>query len=190
MVASARQRMTYAEFLAFEEASEVKHEYLRGEVWAMAGGTPSHSRLQANCIMALGTALRGRPCQVFTSDLRVRIEVTDRSTYPDVTVVCGPPQFASDDANAVTNPIVIVEVLSDSTESADRNEKFSHYRRLSSLQEYVLVDHRRRNVEVFRRKGRTWEFIPSEEAGTVELTSLGVVLNIDELYLDPTAPAA
>jgi Uma2 family endonuclease len=103
--------MTYAEYLEFERTSDVKHEYLRGEVFAMAGGTPEHARLAANVISELGGALRGRPCSVFTSDVRVRIETTDRSTYPDVTVVCDRLQRAADDPDAITNPVVIVEVF-------------------------------------------------------------------------------
>jgi Uma2 family endonuclease len=96
--------MTYAQYLELERSSELKHEYLRGEVFAMAGGSPEHARLDANVIRGLGAALRGRPCAVFTSDARVRIEVTDRATYPDVTVVCGRLEHAPKDPDSITNP--------------------------------------------------------------------------------------
>src|SRR5712692_2096843 len=109
-------RMSYAEYLQLERTSAMKHEYLRGEVFAMAGGTPEHARLAASIIGALTAALRGRPCSVFTSDARVRIEATDRATYPDVTVVCGRLEHTLDDPDSITNPVVIVEILSDATE--------------------------------------------------------------------------
>lgn len=179
--------MTYAEYLAFEAQSEVKHEFLRGEVWAMAGGTPSHARMHMNVGSALLAALKGKPCSVFSSDLRVRISETDRSTYPDVTVVCGKLQTAPEDPNAVTNPIVIVEVLSETTEASDRGEKFQHYARLPSLQEYVLVSQKGRRVDVFRRgEGETWTFVPVT-VGSVELKSIDVRLALDDVYADPNA---
>lgn len=178
--------MTYAEYLAAEAKSEVKHEFLRGEVWAMAGGTPSHAGMQVNVSSSLTVALKGRPCRVFSSDLRVRISETDRSTYPDVTVVCGKLETAPEDPNAVTNPIVIIEVLSESTEASDRGEKFQHYARLPSLQEYVLVSQLGRRVDVFRRsEGETWVFVPFT-SGSVELKSLGVSISLDDVYADPT----
>lgn len=117
MVAQAEPVMTYAEYLELERRSEEKHEYLRGEVWAMAGGTPGHAKIAANVTGALIAALRGKPCGVFSSDLRVRVTETDRSTYPDVTVICGKREAAADDENAVVNPTLIVEVLSDARSS-------------------------------------------------------------------------
>lgn len=185
MNAQAKPLMSYAEYLAAEARSEVKHEFLRGEVWAMAGGTPSHAGMQVNVSSSLVVALKGRPCRVFSSDLRVRISETDRSTYPDVTVVCGKLETAPEDPNAVTNPIVIVEVLSESTEASDRGEKFQHYARLPSLQEYVLVSQVGRRVDVFRRsEGETWVFVPFT-TGSVELKSLGVSVSLDDVYADP-----
>ena len=105
----------------------------------MAGGTPEHGRLAAALAGELRGKLRGRPCAVFSSDVRIRIAATDRTTYPDLSVVCGKRETAADDPDALVNPIVIVEVLSDSTEADDRGAKFAHYRRLESLREYVLV---------------------------------------------------
>lgn len=188
MTADPKPRMTYAEYLALERTSAEKHEYLRGEVWAMAGGTPRHALMQANCSRLLGAALAGKPCGVYSSDLRVRIEATDRSTYPDVTVVCGKRDVAKDDSDAVTNPVVIVEVLSETSEASDRGEKFAHYRRLDSLKEYVLVNHQRRLVEVFRRgSGISWEYFPFGEQDRVELKSIDVTLAIEEIFRDPNA---
>lgn len=178
--------MTYAQYLELERASLEKHEYLGGQVWAMAGGTPSHAKIAANITAALSAALKGRPCGAFSSDLRVRVVETDRSTYPDVTVVCGKRQLAPDDENAVVNPTLIVEVLSDSTEASDRGEKFAHLQRLPSLKEYVLVSQREQRVEVFRRgEGATWTLLPFT-SGRVDLKSVDAFLELAEVYADPT----
>jgi Uma2 family endonuclease len=188
MAAQLQPRMTYPQFLEFERTSDAKHEFLRGEVWAMAGGTPSHALLAANVGGQLTTALRGRPCAVFNADLRVRVEATDRSTYPDVTVVCGKREHANDDPNAVTNPIVLVEVLSEGTEASDRGEKFAHYQRLVSLCEYVLVSQSSHRVEVFTRDGNNvWRYQAFGDGQVVALDALGVSLDVSALYLDPTA---
>lgn len=112
--------MTYPEYLVAEAASDLRHEYLQGEVWAMAGGTPERGALAAAVSGELRAALRGQPCRVYSSDVRVRVSETGLSTYPDVTVVCGNLVTAAEDPHAVTNPIVIVEVLSDTTEGYDR----------------------------------------------------------------------
>ena len=179
--------MTYAQYLELERGSLEKHEYLRGQVWAMSGGTPSHAQIAANVTAALAAFLKGRPCGVFSSDLRVRVVETDRSTYPDVTVVCGKRQLAPDDENAVVNPTLIVEVLSDSTEASDRGEKFAHLQRLPSLKEYVLVSQREQRVEVFRRgEGATWTLLPFT-SGRVDLKSVDAFLELAEVYADPTA---
>jgi Uma2 family endonuclease len=179
--------LTYAQYLAQEEPSLEKHEYLRGQVWAMAGGSPSHALIATNIAIALGKALAGRPCAVFSSDLRVRVEKTDRSTYPDVTVVCGKRAMAADDANAIVNPTLIVEVLSDSTEASDRGEKFAHLQHLPSLQEYVLVSQELQRIEVFRRgEGHTWTLLPST-SGRVPLLSVDAVLDFADVYADPLA---
>src|SRR5207249_4765417 len=117
------------------------------------GGTPEHGRLALAVSGELRALLRGRPCTLYSSDVRVRIEATGRSTYPDFSVVCGKRLTAKDDKDAITNPIVIVGVLSDTTEASDRGEKFSHYRQLASLKEYVLVSQKDPHIEVFRRDG-------------------------------------
>jgi Uma2 family endonuclease len=182
--------MTYAEYLAAEQASETKHEFLRGEVFAMAGGTPSHAGLAMAVGAALSNALAGRPCRVFSSDLRIRIEATDMSTYPDVAVICGSFEAAASDPHAAINPTLIVEVLSDSTEAYDRGEKFGHYRRLPSLRELVLVSQREPRLEAyFKTAEGAWML---SEAGAGEVLTLrslaGVTLDTDAIYRDPLAP--
>jgi Uma2 family endonuclease len=184
MAQPAPGRATYAAYLAAEETSLVKHEYLRGEVFAMAGGTPTHARLAAALIGELRNALADRPCEVFTSDLRVRIDATDLSTYPDVTVVCGDFQHSDIDRNAVINPILLVEVLSESTEAYDRGEKFAHYRRLPSLREYVLVSGTEPRLESYARNAAgEWVLHEAGPGESLLLRSLeGVRLATDVVY--------
>lgn len=185
-------RMTYAEYLELEEASDTKHEYLRGEIFAMAGGTPEHGALMAAVIVHLGIALGDRPCRIYTSDVRVRIEATELTTYPDASVVCGPVVTSKSDRNAITNPILIVEVLSDSTEAYDRGEKFDHYRHLPSLREYLLVSQRRQKLESYRKNEQgIWMLSEAAAGETLELAAIeGVRLEVDRIYRDPTRPSA
>jgi Uma2 family endonuclease len=182
-------RMTHAEYLALEEKSETKHEYVNGEVFAMAGGTIEHGALAAAVTVALGNALQGRPCRVLSSDVRVRVKATGLSTYPDVSVVCNKVETDADDEHGVLNPSLIVEVLSDSTEAYDRGEKAAHYRRLPSLREYVLLSQHEPRIEVHRRNERgNWELVAEARKGErAELRACGdpIVLDVDALYRDP-----
>jgi len=182
--------MTYAEYLAAEAVSEVHHEFLNGEVWAMAGGTPEHAALAAAMIRDLGASLRGKPCRPFSSDLRVHIPDTGLSTYPDASV-CGQLETAPDDKDAVTNPIVLVEVLSESTEGYDRGAKAAHYCRIPSLREYVLVSQAEPRIEVHRRaeSGR-WELLEARPGETIEIASLGARLDVSAIYANPLGGAA
>jgi Uma2 family endonuclease len=178
--------MSLAEYVAAEARGDVRHEYLRGEVFAMAGGTLEHAALASALARDVGNALRGKPCRAFSADARVRIEATDRTTYPDLSVVCGELLRSPADDKAMLNPIVLFEVLSDSTEAYDRGAKASHYRHIPSLREYVLVSQTERLVEVQRlnESGR-WEILELTSGQTVELTALGISLSVDELYRDP-----
>jgi Uma2 family endonuclease len=178
--------MTYEQYLAAEQASALRHEYLCGQVFAMAGGTPEHAALAMAVGVQLGTMLQGKPCRVFGSDLRVRIEGTDLSTYPDVTVVCGRLERSAIDPDAATNPVLIVEVLSDGTEAYDRGEKFAHYRRLTSLSEYVLISQRTPRLELYRRNSTGhWVLFEAGAGESLELESVGVKLDVDGVYRDP-----
>jgi Uma2 family endonuclease len=179
-------RLSYGKYLALEESSGIKHEYIRGDVYAMSRGTPMHASLQVAVSTAVRVALRGRPCQVFSSDLAVRVDATDSTFHPDVTVVCGKLETSPTDANAVVNPKLIVEVLSESTEAYDRGAKASHYRQLPSLAEYVLVSQAERLVEVHRKNERgRWELAVEARDGEVELASVEVRFTIDEIYANP-----
>ncbi len=181
-----RLKLTYAEYLDLERRTGVRHEYLDGEAWAMAGGTAAHSELAGNVIVALRALLgRGR-CHIYTSDLKVRVKATGLSTYPGVSVVCGPVVAADDDRNAATNPTAIVEVLSDDTESYDRGAKAAHYRRIASLRAYVLVSQREPRIEVFERDDEHagWTFTEAVAGGAVPLRCFGGQLAVDDVYTD------
>lgn len=181
----ARRRVTYAEYLAIANDSDTRYEYVAGEVVAMAGGTVEHGRLIGRASALIDRALDGRPCIVLPSDLRIRIRAADRSTYPDLHVVCGEPERDPDDDHAIVNPTVVVEVLSDSTAGHDRTEKFAAYRRLPSLREYVLVSQRERRVEVYRRReNRRWQLDEYVTGDRLRLESLAIELSVDELYVD------
>ena len=145
-------RYSYADFLRVEaDSPNVRHEYVSGQIFAMAGGTPEHARIITDVVLWLGTALKGSPCKVYTSDLRIRIDSADVTTYPDVSVVCGELQRSAIDPNAVTNPVLIVEVTSDSTEAYDRTEKLAYYQSLDSVREVLIVSHRERRLTLHQR---------------------------------------
>ena len=173
-------RISEAEYVARERAAEQKHELVNGEVHAMAGGSPRHNLIASNLLGELRSKLKGS-CLVFGSDQRVHVASTSMYTYPDVTVVCGRPEFHPRFEDTLVNPTLLVEVLSDSTEAYDRGGKFAHYRGVTSLREYVLVAPLERRVELFRRNeaGR-WELTEWTNAEHAELG--GVRVGLDEVY--------
>lgn len=181
---TANRRVTYAEYLELDAASEVKHEFAAGAIVAMAGGTVEHGRLIAKLSTLLSNRLEARPCVVLPSDVRLRIRAADRATYPDLQVVCGGIARDPDDPDAVVNPVVVVEVLSSSTAPSDRGDKFADYRRLSSLQEYVLVSQRERRIDVYRREGARWVVDERGPGTALRLESIDVEVPVDEVYTD------
>jgi Uma2 family endonuclease len=189
--ATTGTRMTYAHYLAAEERATEKHEFLDGFVYAMAGGTQEHGRLTLSFARLLGNALEGRPCAAYSSDVRVRVQATGLTTYPDISVVCGARVSDPADPLAIVDPVLLVEVLSESTEGYDRGEKARHYRQIPSLREYVLVSQRSRRIEVYRRNeaGR-WELFEFEAGQQVELASVGCTVDVDAVYRDPLEPTA
>jgi Uma2 family endonuclease len=187
--ATHRVHYTRAEYIGLERSSNVKHEYLDGVIYAMAGGSPEHAAFAVNVSTLLSVGLRGRPCRVHSSDLRIRVVDTGLETYPDVTVVRGKAELDPEDPNVVTNPVVVVEVTSPSTDEYDRGEKLEHYKRIPSLKEVVFVGHRERIVEVVRREpDGSWTRHAARSGGFVTLVSLGCELAVDEVYRDPLAP--
>lgn len=186
------RRYTVSEYLAYEQESKEKHEYRDGQIIAMAGGTYNHGVIVMNVGGELRQALKGKPCRVADRTVRVRIPRTPLFTYPDITVVCGEPQFDPQDPSGQTlaNPRVIVEILSPTTEAYDRGEKFSRYRQLDSLEEYVLVSQDTANVETFfRQPDGGWLLMPfvGLEA-TARIRCLGIDLPLREVYANVTFP--
>lgn len=180
----SRHRYTFAEYLAYEADSGMKHEYDDGDIVAMAGGSRRHNALAAAVTAALYAA-RKRDYVVFQSDQRVRISATGRTTYPDVSMVCGSIEGDPGDPGGatITNPTVIVEVLSPSTEHDDRGSKWQHYQQLESLREYVLVSQDQPRLEYYRRlAGGTWEYRDLTE-GALQL-ECGPQLDVAVLYAD------
>jgi len=180
---------SYEEYLAALEMSEVKLEFCDGEMYAMAGGTPAHADLAASAIGLLRAALLGR-CRVSTSDLKVRVEATGLSTFPDVSVVCGERLVASIDRNAITNPTLLVEVTSKSTEDYDRGEKLNHYQRCPSLQAVLFISHRRQQVTVVSRNADGWDTREHLAGQLVTVAALSLTFAVDELYAGITLDEA
>ncbi len=183
MVADPTIILNAAEYVARENEAEFKSEFFNGEIYAMAGATPTHVRISGNVYHAIRTQLRGKPCEPFNSDLRVRVDETGAFVYPDVTVACPPLTFAQDDANALTNPVVIVEVLSPSTEANDRGAKWRHYQHLPSLRDYVLVAQNQKRIEHYERlDDGSWRYLVAENDGAISLSSIECELKLDEVY--------
>lgn len=171
-----------------------RHEYHEGEVLAMAGGTIQHSLIVMNAGRELGNRLKGSPCNVYDSNLKVRASIDQRFVYPDLSVICGKPELEPLDPNGhtVTNPRLIVEVLSPSTESYDRTEKFDHYRLIKTFEEYVLIWQVTPRVEVFRRMpDGNWAFRAYAGIETAaEIASLKLTLPLRDVYANVEFPAA
>lgn len=188
--AAPRVTMTPEEYLVFERSSEQKHEYADGEIFAMSGGTREHSLIAQNFARELGNALIERTCEVHGSDLKIAVLATSRYFYPDVFVVCGEPRFADKQRDSVVNPKVIVEVLSDSTERYDRGDKFAHYRRIDTLQDYVLASQSEPLVEHYRRlPDGTWLYRALGPGERLVLPSLGCEVEVDRMYVKVFRPA-
>ena len=176
--------ITPEEYLESERQAETKSEYFNGAVFAMAGGTPRHVDIVRNLIRSLDRQFSGRECSVYFNDLRLRVSPTGLYTYPDVMVIWGGLQFADTGKDTVTNPVVIVEVLSPSTRDYDRGAKFHHYRTIDSFQEYLTVEQDKPKIEHWvRQEGNRWVFTEHTNASDqVTLKSIGCTLSMSEVY--------
>ena len=174
-------RMTVEEYLKLDESStDVRYEYLDGQVYAMAGGTADHSTLKINVVIALRTRLGKGPCRVYDTDMQVQLANT-RYVYPDATVTCNAEDMLGD-STRIYSPRIVIEVLSPSTERRDRTKKLAAYQQCPTLQEYVLIDYTHQCVEIYRRQDWGWSyhrFIPDHE---VELATLNLHIPFSELY--------
>jgi Uma2 family endonuclease len=183
------QKMTLEEFLAWEENEPQRHEFYRGEAFAMVGGTARHNRVILNLASRIADHLEGTPCQVFAENMKLLI--ADGVLYPDVVVTCGKAEAG--DEQTVSDPKLIIEVLSPSTKGYDKRDKFILYRTLASLQEYVLIDPTQRQVEVFTvTEGGSWLLTDQTQTGVLTLTSIACALPLELVFkgVEREAPSA
>ncbi|GIL15944.1 MAG: hypothetical protein BroJett039_11170 [Chloroflexota bacterium] len=186
-MAVARKKIyTPEEYLKMEELSEIRHEFVNGEIWDMSGSSARHNDICGNVAFALQTIVRKEklPCHIYTTDLRLRIVKANMFTYPDVMLICGKIEFDAGRQDVVLNPVVIFEVLSESTSNYDRSRKFAAYRQIPSLQEYILIDQARVSVEIFRRdKTKFWIFEALEESQDIlKLKAVGIEVSVETIY--------
>ena len=186
MVAQSKPEFSPDEYLALEREASTKSEYLNGGIYAMTGGTPQHSEIASNIIMAIGPQLKRKQCHVYTSDLRVASANSQLITYPDVSIVCGAPQFRDARNDVVTNPVVLIEVLSDSTEAYDRGKKFNYYRTIESLRDYILVSQKEPLIDLYSREPNgSWQIqsiAGLEPESLLEIPSIGCRLPLSDVY--------
>ena len=180
---AARTYLTPEEYITAERKATLKSEYLSGEIVAMSGASNEHNLITVNTLNVLYNQLADRGCRVYASDMRVGIGAGVSYFYPDVSVVCEAPRFEDDALDILTNPQVIIEVLSTSTENYDRGEKFDRYQQLESLQEYILISQDQILVEHYIRQGKAW--VPSEFStlkDVLRLVSIGAELPLRQIY--------
>lgn len=186
MVTTGRRhhRYTYAQYVALERESPTKHEFFDGEIYAMAGGSEDHSALAVNVLAALLGAVGDRPCRVHTSDLRIYVEAAGLATFPDGSVICGPLQQHAPSPNATAlNPLVLLEVTSDSSEEYDTGAKLEAYQTIPTLREVILVSHRERRITLHRRDAAgAWSMRVAIAGGRITAESLGAELIVDTIY--------
>ncbi|SLM31494.1 conserved hypothetical protein [Desulfamplus magnetovallimortis] len=184
MLPQTKNKMTREEYLEFEKDSEFRNEYYGGEIFAMVGARRNHNRISSNTSSILWNKLLSTPCEVFSSDMRVKIEAIEKYTYPDIVVACDRINFLEDELDSLLNPVVIIEILSESTESYDRGLKFTHYRLIESLQEYILISQYHCQVEKFKRdQGGFWVYSSTESLEKiVKLDSIECELPLSEIY--------
>jgi Uma2 family endonuclease len=186
MSALPEQHLPLQDYFTLEETGDVKHEFLRGAIFAMIGAGWQHNLITANIISELRPQLRGKPCKVFSGDLRVKIEATGLYTYPDVQVICDNMRFADNRTDTVINPTVLIEVLSPGTENYDRGNKFLHYRTIETLQAYLVVAQDTPRVELhIRQDAHQWLLSEiTREADPIPLKAIGCTLTMPAIYED------
>ena len=176
------KRYTPEEYLELERQAEYKSEFADGEIFALAGASRAHNLILLNCGAEIRQQLRGRACETYPSDMRIQLAASARYFYPDVVVACGELDFANEVQDTLSNPTLIIEILSPSTEGYDRGEKFKQYRTLDSLQTYVLVAQHEPLIEVFERQEGHWLFSEYKGLKKVPLPSIGCELLLREVY--------
>jgi Uma2 family endonuclease len=184
MASQPKIRLTPEEYLALERKADYRSEFFNGEVFAMSGASRNHNLISANALSALHAQLRNRPCEVYASDMRVKVAATGLYTYPDVIVVCDTPLFDDEQKDTLLNPSVIIEVLSKSNEAYDRGEKFEQYRALTSLADYILISQDKYHIErFFRLPDNQWLLSEAKNLeDTIRLISIECDLKLKEIY--------
>lgn len=191
MPALAQPLVTPAAYLQTERGAAFRSEYVNGRVYALAGASRVHNLIVGNTFANLHAQLRGRRCEVYANEMRVKVESTGMYTYPDVVGLCEKPEVEDEHLDTLLNPAVIIEVLSPSTERYDRGEKFAHYRRLPSLREYVLIAQDIRRIDHYRRDGDSWVLTEvSEPDASLVLGSLGATIALADIYDRVEVPQA
>ena len=184
MSAIPKTKLTAKDYLDFERNSDIKHEFFDGEVFAMSGAKRNHNKITTNLSGLVWQHLKGKNCETYSNDMRVFVPETGLYTYPDLVVVRGEPQFQDEVFDTLLNPVLLIEVLSDSTESYDRGKKFQHYRSIESLQEYILVSQNEARVEKYVRHGDGF-WLLSEAVGInseIEFSSIECKIQLAEIY--------
>ncbi len=184
MTAQPRPYITEEAYLEQERRSSTKSEYYEGQIYAMTGAKEAHNLIASNILASMHRQLRHKPCRVYPSDMRVKVLRTGLNTYPDVVVVCGQPEFVDEKRDTLTNPTVIVEVLSPSTERYDRGVKFRHYRAIETVQDYILIAQDRQYIEHYtRQKNGQWLFEEaSDTTARIIIDSIGCTLLLEDTY--------
>lgn len=185
MVANPERRYTLEEYFELERTSEERFEYWRGEVFCMSGGSRTHDRILVNFIVHLSSKLSSRKCRVFSSDMRIKVPSAPPYRYADLSALCGEPKFEEiGGVDALTNPALVVEILSPSTEAYDRGDKFTRYKSIASFGEYLLVaQHRPHVTQFFRQADGSWAYNEFNDlASTVKLASLDCDMSLSEIY--------
>jgi len=184
MPVEAQPHYDFEEYLALERASEIRHDFLAGELFAMVGASRRHNLIVTNLVAALRPRLRGTGCEIYANDMRVRVAEADFAAYPDVVVACGGPRFHDRESDTLLDPTLIVEVLSPPTADYDRGTKFASFRRLDSLRDYLLVSQAEVRIEHFaRQEDGSWRLAETSDPDAVlDLPSLGCRLALREVY--------
>ncbi len=184
MTQIAERYYSLEEYLAFEEKASYKSEYYQGQIYQMAGGSANHSRISLNASLELTLALRGKGCEVFNSDMKIAVKANTLHTYADASVLCGEVEFAAGRDDIITNPLLLVEVLSPSTRNYDRADKFLLYRSLTSFKTYLIIEQRQVYIECYQyQPDNSWQLRTyTDSTQNLKLESLGIEIPISALY--------
>ncbi|HRG47191.1 MAG TPA: Uma2 family endonuclease [Leptospiraceae bacterium] len=178
----ARKLYTEEEYLALERKAEFKSEYFAGEIFMMAGAKERHNLITWNLLSELHSVFKNKPCKAYPSDMRVRVADNGLYTYPDISIVCDKAEFLDENTDTLLNPIVLIEVLSESTESNDRGKKFEFYRTIPSLKEYILVSTTHQKIEKYKRNQNSWILTESEIGKPFPIESIECTLRLEDVY--------